>query len=156
MPGVVSWVSASDIPGVNSVTGLPDPSPNSYSVLEEIFATTRSHYAGQAVGLVVADTRDRARKAARRVWGESFRLDSICCCCPRQCCSCLKAVFPADVTAAPVLVFETFIAAAVTLLVVCVVVVAAAAAVIAVSDFAVVAVCMSVQQFTLMSRKKLI
>ncbi len=78
MSGVVAWVSASDVPGVNSVTGYPTPQPpdRPYAVLEEIFATDRSHYAGQAVGLVVADTRDHAKAAARSDMCHSYSMST--------------------------------------------------------------------------------
>ncbi|KAK7027383.1 hypothetical protein SK128_013597 [Halocaridina rubra] len=61
LPGVKTYVSTEDIPGTNSYTfqaGVyPDP----------IFVADRVKYAGQAVGLIVADTRDTAVKAAKLV-----------------------------------------------------------------------------------------
>lgn len=63
-PGVVRYISIADIPkgGVNnfqppSITHIP----------EEIFASSRSEYAGQPVGLIVADSQHHAVKASRMV-----------------------------------------------------------------------------------------
>lgn len=52
-------MNADDIPGVNSWKSRKYP--------EEIFSTGRSEYAGQAVGLIVAETRDVAIEAAKKV-----------------------------------------------------------------------------------------
>ena len=57
--GVVDFVTADDVPGVNSW--------KPYGVAEEIFSSGRSHYAGQSLGLVLADTRETALAAARLV-----------------------------------------------------------------------------------------
>ncbi len=46
MPGVVKFLQASDIPGVNNFT--PGSAP------EEIFCSEQVEYAGQAIGLIVA------------------------------------------------------------------------------------------------------
>ena len=59
MAGVVDFVSADDIPGVNSW--------KPYGVAEEIFSSGRSHYAGQSLGLVLATSRQAALEAARLV-----------------------------------------------------------------------------------------
>ena len=56
---MVDFVSADDIPGVNSW--------KPYGVTEEIFSSGRSNYAGQSLGLVLADTREKALEAARLV-----------------------------------------------------------------------------------------
>lgn len=55
MTGVVGWVSAGDVPGSNSNGSLP------------LFATTRSEYAGQPVGIIVAQSQDIADRAAKLV-----------------------------------------------------------------------------------------
>ena len=59
MSGVVDVVTANDIPGENRWNPFGDP--------QELFLTSQSNYAGQAVGLVVAETRELALEAARRV-----------------------------------------------------------------------------------------
>jgi len=59
LPGVVAFFDYRNVPGQNRAsTG---------SHLEEIFSAGRVHYAGQAVGLVVAETRSAAIEAARLV-----------------------------------------------------------------------------------------
>lgn len=59
--GVVTFVTAADIPGRNSFVvsagGFPDP----------VFVEERSKYAGQPIGLIVAQDRDTAVRAARMV-----------------------------------------------------------------------------------------
>merc|ERR1719410_1365407 len=62
MPGVVDFVCANDIPGLNSWKpgGLG-------RVYEEIFATGKIYYAGQSIGLILAETREIAIEAARKV-----------------------------------------------------------------------------------------
>ena len=60
MPGVVDFVNADDIPGENRWK----PWGN---VVEEIFSSGKINYAGQPVGLVVAETREIAIEAARKV-----------------------------------------------------------------------------------------
>ena len=59
MPGVVEFVDASDIPGMNSADGYFDREP--------IFASDAIGFAGQALGLIVADTYEHATEAAKRV-----------------------------------------------------------------------------------------
>ena len=66
MQGVVDFVDATDVPGVNYITGK-ETVLNPGHVNEEIFTTGRSRYAGQAVGLIVADTFENARAAAKAV-----------------------------------------------------------------------------------------
>ena len=61
MPGVEAFVDHRDIPGKNDA--LLDY-PQSY---EQIFTTGRVFYAGQAIGLILADSIDNARKAAQVV-----------------------------------------------------------------------------------------
>ena len=63
-PGVVSFVSASDIPGVNSVWGDLERQPKPKSRNEEIFCSGHVYYAGQAIGVIVAESYELARKAA--------------------------------------------------------------------------------------------
>ena len=64
MPGVVSFVDFHDVLGINSVTGQVVSDPQ---ITEEIFSSGHLYYAGQAIGLIVADTQERARKAAKAV-----------------------------------------------------------------------------------------
>ena len=59
MPGVRAVVLARDIPG--------DPILAAFAHDEPIFAQDAVHYAGQVIGLVVADTVLQARRAARHV-----------------------------------------------------------------------------------------
>ena len=59
MPGVVEFVTADDVPGENNWKPA--------GVNEEIFSSGRSNYAGQSVGLILAQTRDTALEAARKV-----------------------------------------------------------------------------------------
>ena len=59
MPGVRAVVLARDIPG--------DPILAAFAHDEPIFAQDAVHYAGQVIGLVVADTALQARRAARAV-----------------------------------------------------------------------------------------
>lgn len=61
MPGVVYYVDAKSIPagGKNDWKRFPTPEP--------VFAAGRSEYAGQAVGLIVAETRHAALSAADAV-----------------------------------------------------------------------------------------
>ncbi|XP_012939556.1 xanthine dehydrogenase isoform X2 [Aplysia californica] len=66
MPGVVRYVSAADIPegGVNdymSFPFFPDMIP------EEIFASSKIGYAGQPIGLILAETQSLADRAASKV-----------------------------------------------------------------------------------------
>ena len=56
---MVSYVDANDIPGLNDWTGGSTP--------ETVFCTSRSEYAGQAVGLIIAQSRDIAVEAAKLV-----------------------------------------------------------------------------------------
>ncbi|KAI0218685.1 hypothetical protein L0F63_004443 [Massospora cicadina] len=59
MPGVVKFVSHRDVPGHNA-----------WGILihdEEFFATKEVHCVGQLIGLVIADTRGRAKAAAQLV-----------------------------------------------------------------------------------------
>ena len=59
MDGVVEFVDAKDIPGANGW--------KPYGATEEIFSSGHVHYAGQSIGLVIAQTRELAIAAARRV-----------------------------------------------------------------------------------------
>lgn len=59
MVGVVAYIDANDIPGINDWKNNPTPEP--------IFSAGRSEYAGQAVGLIVAETREIAVQAAKAV-----------------------------------------------------------------------------------------
>ena len=59
MPGVVDFVTAADVPGMNSVDGQHE--------IEPIFATGEISFAGQAVGLIVADSYVHASEAAKKV-----------------------------------------------------------------------------------------
>jgi len=59
MAGVVSYIDVSDIPGKNDWQFLDEAEP--------LFCTGRSEYAGMAVGLIVAQTREIALAAAKKV-----------------------------------------------------------------------------------------
>ncbi len=59
MPGVRGIVLAGDVPG--------DPVLAAFGHDEHVFAQDTVHYAGQVIGLVVAETARQARHAARRV-----------------------------------------------------------------------------------------
>ena len=59
VPGVVDFVTADDIPGVNQWNPFGSP--------EELFLTSKSFYAGQSVGLILAETREAALEAAGKV-----------------------------------------------------------------------------------------
>ena len=61
MPGVVDFVDHRDVPGINNWK------PYGHNQVEEIFSSGKIHYAGQSVGLILAETRDVAIEAARRV-----------------------------------------------------------------------------------------
>ena len=52
-------MTAADIPGVNQWNPFGSP--------EELFLTSKSNYAGQSVGLIVAETREAALEAASKV-----------------------------------------------------------------------------------------
>ncbi|XP_068204134.1 uncharacterized protein [Palaemon carinicauda] len=61
VPGVKIFITAEDIPGTNSFV------KNAGYYQDPVFVADRIKYAGQAVGLVVANTRDTAIKAAKLV-----------------------------------------------------------------------------------------
>lgn len=61
LPGVKSFITTEDIPGINSFVVLSGMNP------DPVFVADRVQYAGQAVGLVVADTRETAVQAAKLV-----------------------------------------------------------------------------------------
>ena len=58
MDGVVEFINADDIPGTNTWKG--------YGVEEEIFSSGKVNYAGQSLGLIVAETREIASWSSRR------------------------------------------------------------------------------------------
>jgi xanthine dehydrogenase/oxidase len=58
MPGVVAYVDYKDIPGKNSA--ILDNGFN-----EQLFSSGKVFYAGQAIGLIVANTFEEAHSAAR-------------------------------------------------------------------------------------------
>eukprot|EP00742_Colponemidia_sp_Colp-10_P006408 GILJ01006866.1.p1 GENE.GILJ01006866.1~~GILJ01006866.1.p1 ORF type:complete len:1354 (+),score=235.07 GILJ01006866.1:130-4062(+) len=60
MPGVVGFVSANDIPGVNDISTF-------MATQEPVFAKDEVHYHGQPLGLIVADSPLHARHAALKV-----------------------------------------------------------------------------------------
>ncbi|XP_046849634.1 xanthine dehydrogenase 1-like isoform X2 [Xenia sp. Carnegie-2017] len=60
IPGVLKFISAEDIPGVNNFIA----SASSY---EQVFCDEEVGYAGQAVGVIVAETQSIADKAAEKV-----------------------------------------------------------------------------------------
>ncbi|XP_066907154.1 uncharacterized protein [Halyomorpha halys] len=63
IPGVVAFYSAKDIPGTNSFSVLGDLTLEG----EELFCSGDVKYAGQPVGMIVAETHDLAVKAAKLV-----------------------------------------------------------------------------------------
>jgi xanthine dehydrogenase molybdopterin-binding subunit B len=60
LPGVVKIIFAKDIPGINSFIPLP-------SLPEILFCDDFVDYAGQAIGLVVAESHEQAKNAAKTV-----------------------------------------------------------------------------------------
>lgn len=68
-PGVVKVLVGADVPGINQVGCVfPD---------QPLFATDRVRFVGDRVALVVAETRQQARKAARLVRVEYRELESV-------------------------------------------------------------------------------
>ena len=61
MPGVVDFVDHRDVPGTNNWK------PYGHNQAEEIFSSGKINYAGQSLGLIIAETRDIAIEAARKV-----------------------------------------------------------------------------------------
>ena len=59
VPGVRHWIDHTCVPGVNS--WVP------WTETEEIFSTGKIHYAGQCIGLILADTPELALKAVSMV-----------------------------------------------------------------------------------------
>ena len=66
MPGFVSYIDHTHIPGTNSLLGNAE-TIGPATVVEETFCSGKVYYAGQAIGLVVAETVDQARAAAAAV-----------------------------------------------------------------------------------------
>ncbi|CAL8082189.1 unnamed protein product [Orchesella dallaii] len=60
IPGVIGFVHAKDIPGVNNYSIL-------YPEKEEIFVSEKVQYAGQPVGLIMAENRQAAFDAVKKV-----------------------------------------------------------------------------------------
>jgi len=60
VPGVIGYVDHDDIPGINNVTAHK-------KFAEPVFVKTHISYAGQAIGLIVADSFEVAHKASRMV-----------------------------------------------------------------------------------------
>lgn len=56
LPGVKHWIDHTCIPGAN--TWVP------WATAEEIFSSGKIHYAGQAIGLILAEDQDTARQAS--------------------------------------------------------------------------------------------
>ncbi|KAJ0009400.1 hypothetical protein NQD34_001102 [Periophthalmus magnuspinnatus] len=59
MPGVVTFISATDVPGSNQRLW--------FNTVEEIFAEKEVLCVGQIIGALVAESRERARRAAARI-----------------------------------------------------------------------------------------
>ncbi|KAI1884898.1 hypothetical protein AGOR_G00214620 [Albula goreensis] len=59
LPGVVAYVSARDVPGVNRRLWFDNP--------EELFAEEEVICVGQIIGAVVAETREQAKRAAQKI-----------------------------------------------------------------------------------------
>lgn len=70
MPGVVSYIDHSDVPGHNFWGSSPQGK-------EEIFATTEVLCQGQIIGAVVAETQVQAQRAAMSVQVEYEELEPI-------------------------------------------------------------------------------
>ncbi|KAG8325288.1 hypothetical protein J6590_071543 [Homalodisca vitripennis] len=64
IPGVVAFLSAKDIPGVNTFANILKPVVNEHELL---FVEKDIQYAGQAAGVILANSQDLADYAARRV-----------------------------------------------------------------------------------------
>ncbi len=69
LPGVVTVLTAADIPGLNQIGGIIQD--------EELFAETTVHFIGQPVAVVVAETPHQARAGARAVTLELEKLPAI-------------------------------------------------------------------------------
>ncbi len=61
MSGVVAYIDHKDIPGKNSVNTPAFESTGA----EQLFTTGKINYAGQSIGLILADSFETAHKAAR-------------------------------------------------------------------------------------------
>jgi len=69
MPGVISIMTAKDIPGENQVGGIiPD---------EELLASTHVHFCGMPIALVIAETDEIARRAVKKMKVEIEKLEVI-------------------------------------------------------------------------------
>lgn len=64
IPGVIAFFSAKDIPGKNTFTSLDVPWQDSE---EEIFASTKTRYYGQPIGVIAAVTHKLALSASELV-----------------------------------------------------------------------------------------
>ncbi|KAK9496478.1 hypothetical protein O3M35_013241 [Rhynocoris fuscipes] len=63
LPGVVAFYTADDIPGVNTFI-----QPNFiYPEMEEVFCSSKTLYAGQPIGIIIAATQELANKATTYV-----------------------------------------------------------------------------------------
>ena len=67
LDGVLDFINHEDIPGDNCVKNNKKNPDGSFKYPEKLFATHHIHYAGQAVGLIIATTSDIAHRAARMV-----------------------------------------------------------------------------------------
>lgn len=67
MPGVVAFINHENIPGLNSVFGGKKIHSEANTLDEEIFSSGHIYCSGQAIGLMVADTIEQARAAAKAV-----------------------------------------------------------------------------------------
>lgn len=63
MPGVIAFYSAKDIPGKNSFIKKFEYSPSE----EELFCSGKILYAGQVIGIIVAESQELANRAALKV-----------------------------------------------------------------------------------------
>lgn len=63
MPGVIDYITATDIP--NSAPNANTIGPVFHD--EELFATKEVHHVGQMIGIIVAESEEIAREAAKLV-----------------------------------------------------------------------------------------
>ncbi|XP_028399776.1 xanthine dehydrogenase/oxidase-like isoform X2 [Dendronephthya gigantea] len=60
IPGVLKYIDAKDIPGVNNFVG-------SFASLEKVFCESEVGYAGEGVGMIIAESQSLADEAAEKV-----------------------------------------------------------------------------------------
>ena len=65
MPGVVAYIDHNDIPGENNIQMFSWMVPTAPK--KELFSSGKISHVGQVVGMIVADTPEQARRAAKLV-----------------------------------------------------------------------------------------